>query len=481
MITKSIKTLVLIILSFSVTIKSQTIGQATVKTWAGDKKAAFSFTFDDSFQSQYDNARPVLNKYGFKATFYIIAGSIVDQGQQQIWRYGNWQEFKQMADEGHEMGAHTMTHPNLTKLPVGDITTPGTIDYELYQSQKLIEQKTGVRVITLAYPYTTNNSVVRQEAEKYFEASRAGNDTPNNSTITGINWQRLNSIEEQFNTPRSSFSDDVDELNNLEAWTQNLISNNQWGIYFAHEVLPYSEIPAASQDTNNYWYPTATEWLDSLCNFMNTQVNNNNIWVATVANVTKYIKERENFVSNIVNSTNSKIELSVTDNLNDTIFNYPLTVDIEVPAGWQKVSFSQGNNTLTLSTFQSGAYTYVRTNLIPDGGNVVLTDNDFTEVALNNSNVPGQYLLSQNYPNPFNPTTIIRYALPTESKVRIQIINLLGQEVATLINSTESAGFHEVKFNAANLASGIYIYRILAIATDGSKEFVNTKKMILLK
>jgi peptidoglycan/xylan/chitin deacetylase (PgdA/CDA1 family) len=370
----SFRITVIVFLLNSLLLKAQTIGQATVKTWANDSKSAFSFSFDDSFQSQYDYARPVLDKYGLKATFYLIAGSIVDQGQAQIWRYGNWQEFKEMAQEGHEMGAHTMTHPDLTKLPVGDINTPNTIDYELYQSKSLIQQKIGQPVITLAYPYTSYNSTVINEAAKYFEASRAGNDTYNSANITGNGWQKLNALEEDFNLPRSSFSDDIDELNNVKSYIQNIIANDKWGILFGHEVLPYSQIPTASQDTADYWYPMAAEWLDSLCNYMKTQVNNQNVWVSTVANVTRYMKERENFASTIIAASSSRIELNVTDNLNDSIFNYPLTVDIQVPSNWKSVVISQGSNQTTQSTFTSGTSTLVRTDVIPDGGSLILTN-----------------------------------------------------------------------------------------------------------
>ena len=89
--------------------------------------------------------------------------------------------------------------------------------------------------------------------------------------------------------------------------------------------------------------------------------------------------------------------------------------------------------------------------------------------------------MSQNYPNPFNPSTTIRYALPTESKVSLSIFNLLGEQIATLVNTTQSAGYHEVNFNASDLSSGIYLYRISAVSTINSKEFITTKKLMLLK
>lgn len=94
---------------------------------------------------------------------------------------------------------------------------------------------------------------------------------------------------------------------------------------------------------------------------------------------------------------------------------------------------------------------------------------------------PQTFQLEQNYPNPFNPSTTIRYAVPSESKVSITVINLLGQEVATLVNDIQSAGYHEVKFNASELSSGVYLYRINAISSIDSKEFSSTKKFILLK
>ncbi len=97
------------------------------------------------------------------------------------------------------------------------------------------------------------------------------------------------------------------------------------------------------------------------------------------------------------------------------------------------------------------------------------------------NNVPKNFSLSQNYPNPFNPSTTIKYALPSESKVKLSVYNLLGQLVTTLVNNVEQTGFHEVVFNAANLASGVYFYTIDVKSTDGKKNFQSAKKLILMK
>ena len=98
-----------------------------------------------------------------------------------------------------------------------------------------------------------------------------------------------------------------------------------------------------------------------------------------------------------------------------------------------------------------------------------------TDLAEKDNLVPNQFLLEQNYPNPFNPTTTIKYSVTEVSKVSLILFNLLGQEIITLVNDEKPAGNYSVNFNAVNLSSGVYFYRLQA----GS--FVQTKKMILLK
>jgi hypothetical protein len=104
-----------------------------------------------------------------------------------------------------------------------------------------------------------------------------------------------------------------------------------------------------------------------------------------------------------------------------------------------------------------------------------VTDDFYPAGGVDEMGIPKKFELMQNYPNPFNPTTIIKYALPKEAHVTIKVYNALGQEVATLINQNVDAGYHEINFNASNLASGMYIYRIQA------GNYVAVKKMMLLK
>jgi hypothetical protein len=103
-----------------------------------------------------------------------------------------------------------------------------------------------------------------------------------------------------------------------------------------------------------------------------------------------------------------------------------------------------------------------------------------TGIKSNNiSSTPDQYNLNQNYPNPFNPSTVISYQIPKSSYVTLRVYDLLGREVASLVNEYEQAGSYNIKFNTEsmkrNLTSGIYFYTLKA------GNFTSTKKLVLMK
>ena len=104
-----------------------------------------------------------------------------------------------------------------------------------------------------------------------------------------------------------------------------------------------------------------------------------------------------------------------------------------------------------------------------------------TGVKVNGRTFPTQYSLQQNYPNPFNPTTTIEFELPKNAKVVLKVYDLLGREVQALVDEVMEAGFHIAKFDASKLTSGVYFTRILVQPQDGSNQFVQVRKMLMLK
>jgi peptidoglycan/xylan/chitin deacetylase (PgdA/CDA1 family) len=443
-------------------------GQVTVKKWADDKKSAFSFTFDDGCMSQYTYATPVLDSFKFKGTFFVISNDMTDD-LPGIERFGTWKQFRAMALEGHEIGSHTVTHPDLTTLAIGNISKQGTLLYELYHSQLTINQKiTNQKCITISYPDLAYDTTVLVNTMLYYESARGGGDIPTYSSLTGSWFYKINGREEYFTTPRDSTQDDLDELQAFETYMQGAINDGTWGVLGAHEVVPFSQIPQLV--ANGEWYPMSTEWLTSLCQWMKQKSDSNQVWVETMGNITRYMKEREQFHYSITLQTATQIQISVTDNLSNQIYNYPLTVDITVPSNWQWAIVTQGSVKDTIKTFISGANTYVRTYVIPDGGTLILNKTDppmpveiasFT-VAVK---IKGVHLAWMTSTEINNSRFDIERIMDNKSWIKIGSLPGAGNS-----NSPKDYSF----IDNSLLSKGKYSYRLKQVDNDGNYKYSGT-------
>lgn len=129
------------------------------------------------------------------------------------------------------------------------------------------------------------------------------------------------------------------------------------------------------------------------------------------------------------------------------------------------------------SSIIDSSYFYFRKRGSIGGGMADLIDGEgwFKEVYAEESNLPSDYALSQNYPNPFNATTSIKYQLPVDGYVRLEVYNLFGEKLATLVNSRQQAGYRSVVWQASEVSSGLYLYKLTA------GDFTKTKRMMLVK
>ena len=163
---------------------------------------------------------------------------------------------------------------------------------------------------------------------------------------------------------------------------------------------------------------------------------------------------------------------------------------VDASGNFADYSVTDLDGSYMIGSLDAGSYTMVSTlvsfqnaqkNLSVDYSNnsalnvdVSLNPNSTTGINGNAAVISG-YELRQNYPNPFNPSTIISYQIPQNSFVTLKVYNILGNQVATLVNEQQTAGNHNYNFKANNLASGVYIYKL----TAGS--FTAVRKLTLLK
>jgi hypothetical protein len=136
-----------------------------------------------------------------------------------------------------------------------------------------------------------------------------------------------------------------------------------------------------------------------------------------------------------------------------------------------EISYSDQTTDLSTGRYPNGIGPFVQ--MAPTFG--IENVNEITSIEIQQSEIPSDYSLEQNYPNPFNPSTLINFSIPENGMVTLKVFNILGQEVAELVNDVKTAGNYEVSFDASSLTSGMYIYTIQ------SGNFSASKKMMLVK
>jgi hypothetical protein len=159
--------------------------------------------------------------------------------------------------------------------------------------------------------------------------------------------------------------------------------------------------------------------------------------------------------------------------------NYGFNLERRINEGeWDSIIFIEGHGNSNSpkeysytdkELFAGGSKFQYRLKQIDNDGSFEYSDVVEVEV------IPNQFELSQNYPNPFNPSTTIRFSLPQAAQIKINLYNMLGEQVANIAEGMYESGFHKVTFNAIGLPSGTYVYRL------ESSEFVQVKKMVLIK
>lgn len=192
--------------------------------------------------------------------------------------------------------------------------------------------------------------------------------------------------------------------------------------------------------------------------------------------------ELTSFLSTISGS-NVTLNWSTSTEVNNSGFDIERRVaGIETQNIWVKIGFVSGNgNSTELRNYQfadnglnQGKYNY-RLKQIDFNGNFNYY-NLSNEVIVGN---PEKFNLSQNYPNPFNPSTKINFDIPNDGFVSLKVYDMTGREVANLVNEFKTSGYYTVNFNASNLSTGVYLYRISADANG--KSFSSEKRMVLIK
>ena len=189
------------------------------------------------------------------------------------------------------------------------------------------------------------------------------------------------------------------------------------------------------------------------------------------------------FVASVASAGHAGLRWTTLSEINN--YGFEVQKAVNSSAAFQSISgsFTAGNGTTTVKhdySYVDNSYAtgnVYRLKQLDLDGTVHFSDavDPLAVTGVSVKVLPTEYSLSQNYPNPFNPSTVIEFALPKDSHVTLELYNILGQKVMTLVDEVQPAGYHSVKFDGTNLASGMYLYRL----STGQQTFL--KKLLLMK
>ena len=297
-----------------------------IATWAGFRKGAVSFTFDDGAPSHVSDAGPLFDKYGYKATFNLVVN----------WN-PDWSGFGNLAKNGHEIASHSNTHGN-------------NMSGEEASSKKAIEGKIQQKygVITVAYPNCNvpNESAVLQN----YIVGRICN---SGNSIVGkdgpSNWARVPAI---MTGPNGS--------NDFKGPMGSVVNSNSWVSFLTHGF-------SGKNNGNANYSPTDISLIEDALKY--AQQNDKDIWVAPMGHVAMYIKERKASKVEVTQSYETSMTIELTHNIKDNVSDYDYPLSLRVKSDWMKVEVTQNGAKLE-SKFDGG---YIYFDAIPNGGDIVVT------------------------------------------------------------------------------------------------------------
>ncbi len=349
-------TMIPTVMASSETVKTE-LEEPMVCDWADNKRAAVSITIDDG---NYDSAvkyNELQKKYGIRSTQFIIPGRLdnADSAVMNGWR--------NIFKEGYmDVGNHSYTH----KLKYNTST---------YTDEELKEDITGAQqrikeffpendVFCFAAPWGQTPDNVVEELKKGHYANRvaSGGIVPSK---TPSDFYKIPTYAVQYGTT-------VEKIN---GYVDNAINRGGWYVELLH--------PLGEEGTADNTYLTKHETIEEHFGYIKSKVDSGEVWSGTFNEVVRYIYERDSAKIEMVKAEEKSMVINLTDGMkNNKLFDYPLTVKINVPKNWtEEVKVTQNKTSNEAKTVDENGKKYVYLNIVPDSGEVTLSVETLLEIV----------------------------------------------------------------------------------------------------
>ncbi len=371
--------------------------------------AAISYTFDDDCPNQYAIAVPMFHAAGIKMTLFTVTSWVP-----------NWSVLQTAASYGDEIASHTVTHADLlNNISATQLTN------EVVNSQSIINSYiTNQSCLTLAYPNCNvplNNSLVPQ----YYFAARVCS-----GSLIGPSPLSFMTLSSFILGNTGSYTTGA-SINSL---ADSAVTQGRWCVYLIHAI-----------DGDSGYSPLSSTALQSSVNY--TSTNQSKFWVETFGNVVRYMKERAGSSVTETANTGNSITVQVTNALDNSIYNYPITLRRPLPDGWAAAAVTQNGQPITTHPVTLGTTNYVMFDVVPNGGDIVLTPSVLLFTLSNPTFTPPGGLTLQ-----LNGQSNMTYALYSS----LDLLNWLPLQTNTLASNsaifTVDASSNSLQFYRAQWA-----------------------------
>lgn len=322
------KALTVLALSAGVAFAAPTI---EIGTWGDFCKGALSFTFDD-YPTSGATRIANIGREAFDAKKFHMTMFVTTTGQTT----NSWKELNTCFANGHEVGSHNYNH---------DASADN-----LLKSQTTVKANVrGEMCISFAYPNGTNIAA----AANYFVVARDAGGSLNGKTPSFMHIGCTG-----FGSGQGNYKNDANSMNSFaESATTG---NGSWAVEMHHGI---------GADSHG-WATTNLDEVKKHLEYLDTK--RSTIWVETFGNVARYIKERDAAKITATSPDDKTIKITLTDNLTDSIYNYPLSLRCEMPSGWTNPTVTQNSKTMKSSVVTVNSKSYLMFQAVPDIGEIVL-------------------------------------------------------------------------------------------------------------
>ncbi len=346
-----------------------------------NRKGIYTITMDDGYMySTQQFYEPWFEKYDLRGTTVAVYNCFKDGGATYtsgVTTQQNREYFNDALTRGHlEIGSHSNTHPTLTSA------TEDVVRYETLGSIPTLESAfPGQQILTFTSPGNTYNDSIKNTIKEGFYAARGGNEGSNNldALNTSINPGgmydlKIRRVTGDANYKTTGGTNGVKPAT-MNKWLDDAVTNGEWVIEMWHTVAWKQNEGDAEYYSDGGYLPMDIGYAEEHLKYASELQEKGDLWVATFNEATKYQQERLNAVIDDQATRTSRV-ISLTDNLPDDVFNYPLTLRSEVPADWTYATITQDGKTQQAEVVREEDKYYIYYDATPDKGDITIAQSE---------------------------------------------------------------------------------------------------------